>query len=350
MQHSGVCEGDAVESLAPFEPGGLARLPLLLLNRAAEFGLDRAELLRRAGLAEVELADPDARVPLRKLWELWRAAVIQTGDEDLSLRVIGSTPLRAYGLVGYLMTHSPTLDAAFDRLARYSRIVTDAIALDWERGTDTGRLSLTDRLSADPPRARSDARLAFVVVAARELVGRPVTPREVHLPYPRPPDVETLGRTLGGRMLFDQPQGALVFEGEDLDLAVVGADTTLGAYLDDLAERLLLAMPAAAAFRDSVRRAIWSALREGRAELSRVASNLAVSPRTLQRRLRDEGTSYAALLDEVRRDLAIGMLQGRDLAVYEVAFLLGYSEPSTFHRAFRRWTGTSPRAFRQAAG
>jgi len=341
---------EPVDRPTPFEPCGLARLPLLLLNRAGELGLDRDELLRRAGLAEVELADPDAKVPVRKLWALWRAAIAHTGDEELPLRVIGSTPLRAYGLVGYLMIHSPTLGAAFDRLARYSRIVTDAVAIEWAREPDTGRLTLTERLRGDSPRDRSDARLAFAVVAAREVLGQLVTPLEVHLPYAQPQNVGELRRVLGEHLLFDRPQGALIFAGRDLDLPVVGADATLGAYLDDLAERLLRTLPTADSFQDRVRQALWIALRDGRVDLASVAAHLGVVGRTLQRRLRDGGTSYAAVLDGVRRDLAIGMVRGRDLAVYEVAFLLGYSEPSTFHRAFRCWTGTSPLAYRNAAG
>lgn len=339
-----------MEGPTPFEPCGLVRLPLVLLGRATELGLDRTELLARAGIAEAELADPDARLPLRKLWELWRLAIARTGDEDLPLRLIASTPLRAYGLVGYLMTHSATLGAAFERLARYSRLVTDAVAVDWKRDPGEGRLVLTDRLTPDPPRSRSDARLAFAIVAARELVGRSVMPREVHLPYPSPPDVSTLERTLGPNLVFDRLPGALVLEDRDLDRTIAGADPTLVSYLDDLADRLLQAMPATAMFQDRVRRAIWSGLRRGRIDLPSIASELAVSARTAQRRLRDEGTSYAAVLDDVRRELAMGMLRGRDLAVYEVAFLLGYSEPSTFHRAFRRWTGKSPREYRRATG
>ncbi len=329
------------------EPCGLARLPLILLHRTDELGLDRADLMRRAGFHDDDLRDPDARVPLRKMWALWQLAVEATHDEELALRVFGTTPLRSYGLVGYIMGNSRTLGEAFARLARHSRIVTEAVQLHWERDAAVGRIALGD--VAGEPRRAADGRLAFLVTAARELTGRPVAPREVALPYPRPGDVTCLEATFGSNVLFDRAQAEIAFEGSDVDSAVIGADPTLGGYLDDLAERMLAAMPAAAEFQDRARRAIWSALREGRADLESVAARLAVSPRTLQRRLQAEGSSYAALLDTVRRELAIGLLRGRTLAVYEVAFLLGYSEPSTFHRAFRRWTGTSPRAFRKTA-
>ena len=82
------------------EPCGLARLPLILLRRTDELGLDRADLMRRAGFHDDDLLDPDARIPLRKFWALWRMAIDETHDEELALRVFTSTPLRQYGLVG----------------------------------------------------------------------------------------------------------------------------------------------------------------------------------------------------------------------------------------------------------
>jgi AraC-like DNA-binding protein len=346
VQHSRRVSG--TDSPPPFEPCGLARLPLILLHHAGGLGLDRAELMRRAGFHDDDLRDPDARVPIRKFWALWQMAVDETGDEGLALRVFSSTPLRQYGLVGYLMTNCGTLGQALDRLARYSRLVTEAVRLHWEHDGTSGRIAFAG--TSGEPRRASDSRLAFLVTAARELTARPLIPRDVQFPYPRPQDVTFIEATLGSNLSFDRPQAAILFEGHDVDLAVVGADPTLGRYLDNLADRLLEAMPAAAEFQDRAGRAIWAALREGRADLESVAARLAVSPRTLQRRLQAEGSSYAGLLDTVRRELAIGLLRERTLAVYEVAFLLGYSEPSTFHRAFRRWMGTSPRAYRESVG
>jgi AraC-like DNA-binding protein len=324
---------------------GLARLPLNLLDRASELRLDRDELARLSGFTETELADPDARIPLGKLWQLWQLAIERTGDDHLPLRIIQSTPLRKYGLVGYVMSHSATLRAAFERLARYSRIVTEAVRVDWACDATTGRITVVPGVRAGPPRA-ADSRLAFVVTAARELGGPGITPIEAHLPYPRPADTSVLDATFGAPLHFDRAFAALTFRRVDLDRPVAGADTTLGGYLDEHAARILGTLGEPTSLRERVRKAIWSALRDGRRDLEAVAESLGMSPRTLQRRLRESNTSFGAMLEEVRRELALGLLNGRDLAVYEIAFLLGYSEPSTFHRAFRRWTGQSPREYR----
>ncbi len=99
----------------------------------------------------------------------------------------------------------------------------------------------------------------------------------------------------------------------------------------------------------AVERALWAEVKEGRPSLQNVASTLAMSPRTLQRRLNDEGTSFSEILEAFRQQMATVLLEDDKLAVYEIAFLLGYSEPSTFHRAFRRWTDRSPREFRSSS-
>jgi AraC-like DNA-binding protein len=93
---------------------------------------------------------------------------------------------------------------------------------------------------------------------------------------------------------------------------------------------------------DRVRQILMQEVPGGNPSLEWVASRLALSPRTLQRRLRDEGTTHVALLDDLRRDLAIGYLKEKRVPIGEIAFLLGFSEPSAFHRAFRRWTGSTP--------
>src|SRR5262245_41398274 len=107
---------------------------------------------------------------------------------------------------------------------------------------------------------------------------------------------------------------------------------------------------ASATLRDQVRRLPWSELSAGVPGLDDVGRVLGMSPRTLQRRLREEGTTFSAVLTQLRHDLALPLLGDGRLAVVEVAFLLGYEDPSAFHRAFRRWSGLSPRAFRRACG
>src|SRR5262249_10540675 len=137
---------------------------------------------------------------------------------------------------------------------------------------------------------------------------------------------------------------------DDLARPVVSADATLTGYLDLLAAQLLAALGGEDTLRDQVRRLLWSALSAGVPSLEGVGRVLGMSPRTLQRRLRAEGTTFSAGPPQVRHGLAGPLLGDGRVAVAEGAFLLGYEDPSAFHRAFRRWSGRSPRVFRRGSG
>jgi len=133
----------------------------------------------------------------------------------------------------------------------------------------------------------------------------------------------------------------------DLEIPVITADERLAGYLDKVAEETVRTLSRAGSLPDQIVRTLWSALADGVPALDRLASSIGMSPRTLQRRLRQEGTSYAAIIEQLRRGMAATLLRDRDLAVYEVGYLLGYSDSGSFHRAFRRWTARSPLQFRR---
>jgi AraC-like DNA-binding protein len=184
----------------------------------------------------------------------------------------------------------------------------------------------------------------------REIAAAPIVPLTVQLPYRRPADVRAYEQFYGAPLAFGALTTAFLLRNDDLARPVVSADATLTGYLDRLAEHLLAALGDEDTLRARVRRVLWSALSAGVPALEDVGRVVGMSPRTLQRRLRAEGTTLTAVLTELRYDLARPLLQDGRLAVAEVAFLLGYEDPSAFHRAFRRWFQCSPRAFRQASG
>jgi AraC-like DNA-binding protein len=189
-----------------------------------------------------------------------------------------------------------------------------------------------------------------VLALCREIAAAPITPLTVQLPYRRPEDVRAYERFYRAPLEFGALATAFLLRNDDLARPVVASDATLSGYLDHLAAQLLAALGGADTLRDQVRRLLWSELSAGVPGLDAVGRVLGMSPRTLQRRLRAEGTTLSAMLTQVRHDLALPLLGDGQLAVAEVAFLLGYEDPSAFNRAFRRWSGRSPRAFRRAAG
>jgi AraC-like DNA-binding protein len=331
------------------EPSALARLALMQLERTTRWGVDRAELLRAAKIEEAQLRDPDARIPLSAIVRLWRAVVLRLPDPALGLRLGKDVRTRDFGLVGYTMAFSGTVGAALTRLTRYDRIVSESLVVH----LDTGAEGTWVRVDAEPAlqafRPAADARLATLLSVCREIAAAPIAPVTVHLPYRRPEDVRDYERFFRAPLEFGAPATALLLSQEDLARRVSSSDEVLTGYLDHLAEQILTSLGAEHTIRDRVRRLLWSSLSDGVPDLDDVARRLGMSARTLQRRLRDEGTTFAAVLTGFRQDMARPLLRDGRLAVSEVAFLLGYEDPSSFQRAFRRWSGRSPRAFRRTA-
>ena len=329
-------------------PSGLARLAVLPLEGMSELGLSYAELLRATRLDARQLQDPDTRIPLSAVARLWQAINAQATDPTIGLRLAGECHVRDLGLVGCVMAYSPTVAAALERLARYGRIVSDALVVDIARDAEATWV----RIDTQPPlralRPAVDGRLAVLLAILREIAAAPLAPLAVQLTYRRPDDVKAYERFFRAPLEFGALSTALLLDNKDLERPVALSDPTVTGYLQQLADDTLARVAADQSTADRVRRRLWSELSEGVPGLERVARELGVSARTLQRQLRAEGTSFAAVLMALRQELARPLLRDGRLAVSEVAFLLGYADPTAFQRAFRAWHGVSPRAFRHA--
>jgi AraC-like DNA-binding protein len=334
--------------VSTIELTGLARIPLLILERTADYGLDRNELAAAAGF-KGELQDPDARVSVTKIWNLWRIFIDRTSDPILGLHLGMGVGMRQFGLVGYAMLNSRTVLDALGRMTRYSRIMNEALEVSLSADARRVDIVVAPSTRLDALVHPVDARLGAVVTATRSLSGAEIAPIEVRFPYRRPHRVSEHRRFFRCEMRFDCTGSGVAFRRQDLDRPVASADETLVGYLDHYAEAVLESLAKHGSYAERVRKTLWSQLADGPPTLGQAASALGVSVRTLQRRLSLERTSFASVLDEFRRAMAVSLLRDRSLAVYEVAFLLGYGDPSTFYRAFRRWEGVPPHEFRKTA-
>lgn len=319
----------------------------LLVHQGELLGLPRARLLEAADVDEAQLSDPDGRVPISNYWDLWRFMAIEVPDPDLGLKLGQGFQVLEAGVVGYTMLHSATLRGALERLARYAKIFTQRA--DISLLPDGNQWRLTQHR---PPLYRSlrqvaDSRMAAILSVCRQITNRDVAPSLVHLPYPRPADVRAHRKFFQSDLSFDEPTWSMRFRASDMELDLEAADETLAGFLDEVAALRLKELPKDESFTEKVRRVAWTHLSEGQPVVARVAAELAVSGRTLQRRLREEGHSFAEVVETLRKEKAEALLQDKNLAIYEVGYLLGYSDATAFYRAFRRWYGKSPREYRQ---
>jgi AraC-like DNA-binding protein len=320
----------------------------VLLERAPKLGVSRETLLRDAKLDEQQLRDPSGRIPLAAVARLWRSVASNVHDPAVGVRLGSDIRVREFGIVGYAMAFSHTVASALNRVSRYSRILSSAHALIMEPAGEATwvRLEMQPELRAF--RLAVDYRLAAVLSACREIAASPISPLIVQLPYRRPADVKAYVKFFDAPLEFGSLGAALLLRNEDLARPNARADDKLTGYLDSLAEQTLVSVGDEGTLRERVRRALWTELPEGVPSLPRLARTLGMSDRTLQRQLREEGTTFLALLEGLRRELAPSLLRDGRLGVSEVAFVLGYEDPSAFGRAFHRWFGRSPRAYRGA--
>jgi AraC-like DNA-binding protein len=249
-------------------------------------------------------------------------------------------------MFSYLAITSRTLREALERVCRYFRLLTDVLRYELIVREDVVTLACLPTTNVIPPsRQVSD----FSVAVVHAYVRRAIPDwhlSETLLPYPTPSDTRAHLSFFGIEPRFGSSALALCFPRSFLERPLVRGDAKLAGLLEDVVSGSLAKLPSQPGFTARTHHALLLALKDGQASLGEVAKRLGTTPRTLQRRLADEGASFHGVLDECRRDLALPLLSGARLTVHEIAFAVGFSEPSAFQRAFRRWTGETPAHFR----
>jgi AraC-like DNA-binding protein len=330
-----------------YELTNLTRIPLLMLEYAERCGIDRGELLRLASIAPADLEDPDSRLPVSAVLKLWRVILEREEGTAAGVRIGSTCTTTRLGLVGYVMYYSRNLGEALHRFSRYVHIVSEAVQFELATSGERTSLLFGTHPSLLALRNPVEAQLAAVLTVAREITQSDLVPLAINLPFPSPDDAKEYRQFFRCPVHFRHPNAAIVFATSQMRLPIKASDPTLRGYLEELADTTLKSLGAPnEKFADTVRRTLWSELPGGRPNLQRSASRLGISTRTLQRRLRENGTSYSALLEKLRRELSGDLLADKRLGVSDVAFLLGYSEPSALQRAIRRWRPVPPQQYR----
>ncbi len=318
-------------------------------------GVDADGVCRRAGIDLAALPGGSGRIRSTLMAAFWREAIAASGDPDLGLHTASESNSGTLDIVGYVMLSSHTADEALRRGARLMRLLNDGLALELERD----RFATTVRVAVLAPHDEYLQREARQVVETtlfglvhqlRLLTGRSVVPLEVTMRHPSPSHgAAEHARLFGVAPRFSAPDDLVRIANPDLDLTLRSANPALLATFEAHAEAALKAIGATDTLSGRVSAAIIERLKGEAPAIGTVAKELAMSARNLQRGLAAEGTSYQVLLDAARRELAVRHLSSPDATVAKVAWLVGFSEPSAFHRAFRRWTGQSPRALAAAS-
>ena len=327
-------------------------MPILarIIAFAEERGADRAKMVGLLGVAPSELADYDVRVPHAIIDRAWRLGAELTGDVAFGLRMARHSPLGEFDLLDFRFANSPTLLDALRQLARYQRLIGDSTAvLRLEIGETEAAVVLEELgVTAYTQPHEMECLLALGLLRARAVTSTAIVPNRVSFRHAAPVDPSQHRALFRAPVTFNAMRHEIVFPVAVLRLATIGSNPRVAAIMDRYADRLMAEMPDLSPdLPVQVRQVIRELLRGTRPELVQVARRLGVSARTLQRALKTEGTEFQRLLEQVQFEMAKRLLAERRHTADEIAFVLGFSDRNSFHRAFRRWSDVTPMAFRR---
>lgn len=309
-------------------------------------GVDCRNLFPELGLDYAALNDPDARFPQDGMTRLWLRAVELSGNPAIGLNMAKVVRPASFHVVGYALMSSRTLKEGFARLVRYQRIIAEGADLSFRATPEGYALILAihgDRLP--PARQSAEASMAYSLAFCRWMTGRPINPLEIRFQGPPPVDMEPYRQVFQAPLRFNSEHYALLFDRADMETLLPTANESL-AQLHDRFAGEYLARFSGSRVTHQARQVLCRLLPQGEPKREVVASTLHLSQRTLQRRLQEEGTSFQQLLDDTRRELAGQYLAQPNLTLLEIAYLLGFADPSNFFRAFRRWFDATPGEYR----
>jgi AraC-like DNA-binding protein len=328
-------------------------LSIMLLHALVEgvepAGVARQALLAAAGIDPSRLDDIDGRLERDEYDRAHVAALDLTGDEALGLHLGERVTVRPFDVIADLASHAPTLRDAFQNFTRFHRIVTD--------GPDTavhetgGVATLRYQFPRGEPRCnrlRAEFAMVGFLRMMRHFVRREDTARAIYFEHSAPGYRAEYARIFGGVERFNHDFTGIEFPAELLDRTHLPQNGELYTVLESLAERKLSRVTREGGHAERLRDYLVGSALAQRPQMDAVARSLGISVRSLRRRLDEEGVSYTSLLNDARATLAKRMLDDPNRSIYETAYAMGFSDPSAFHRAFKRWTGMTPTQYRES--
>jgi len=327
----------------------------MVVAAAAARGVSPPRLLAAVGLDPQSLVATDGRIPVEPALRTWRVAAELCGDPYFGLTLLDHLHSEYMSLFGLALYGSATFGDALRRLARFFPVVNQQAALELLEDGARMRVCFVVPSAAEVEHLRhpTEYLLAVLLAIGRRITGAALVPAKVAFRHAAPAASGAPGglapyeRVFGIAPCFDQPGYELVLDRAALDTPTLAPSSALTQLAERQVRRLHDELPPIETFSGRVRRVILEELQLGEPTLGRLAERLRMSERTLQRRLGSAGTSVQALVDEVRRELSLRQLAESNRSIAEISYHLGFAEVRAFHRAFKRWTGSTPGMYRK---
>ena len=300
-----------------------------------------------------ELEDAGYKLTLEQNCSIMEAALAISGDAFLGLHIGEKTTPVVLGITGHLMQSSKDILTALQNLQQFTSTFTQLYNFSLEVKNDEAYyycepLQLWNDISPETARHSVDIAFAGILHSFRLLTGKSFQPKKILYRYARILLTDEHERILRCRSLFNQHCNCIVFSLADMQSPVIGYNSELNIVFKNLLETELKKQHEGTSFTAQVREVILKHYQFTFPQLEEIAGYMLITPRTLQRKLQEENTSFRTLSDSIKEELACSLLNNNVLSITEIAYKLGYAEPSTFQRAFRQWTGKTPNAFRSS--
>lgn len=314
-------------------------------------GMRRLALLQSVGVDPGAPVDPKLMISDVEYYSLCeKVAREDEHGPSITIRVGSTMRCDDYGAFGLAWKSAVDLRGSYERAERYGRVLTSVST--YEVISEGGKAYMMLRRDGERRlglRLSNEQTIVAITQISREVCQKEFYPEEVHFKHKSPGDISKHEEYFGCPVIFDSDRDALKVSEEMLRAPNRLGDPSISEFFDLHLDKELSALVDDSGLAQRVRIQISQALSEGVPTISDVAGRVGLSGRTLQRRLAEQGYAYQDLVDAARRELAERLLRGTDYALAEIAFLTGFSEQSAFTRAFKRWSGQTPRSYRLAA-
>jgi AraC-like DNA-binding protein len=320
-----------------------------LLEAIAARGRDPDQILRKFGIDRSAFSDPEGFIPSSIFGGVLEEAAQATADDCFGLHLGENYNPRNIGALAYVVLNSPTIRAGIENFERYLHVYNEAAKWFFTSEGNRGYICyLLIDLGIKSLRQSNEHEMTIAFNTLRMMIGSQWAPKEVQFAHEAPEHTSEHLRIFHAPVSFGCKTNAIVTDLHFLEREVPAADQRLYQILKRYLDHVLGEMPREDCLLASVRRAIAETMRNGDLKLARVAKQMAMSDRTLQRQLKERGVDFKQLAEDTRRRFAVNYLKERKNTLTEIAFLLGYSELSAFNRAFKRWTGSTPLDYRRS--
>ncbi len=316
----------------------------ILYKLMESYGLNSEDIYRQQGIKREDFNDPEKRISYSVMHNLWQQAEHLIADPCFGLKAVKIWRPSDLNALGYAWLASSSLRTALKRLSRYLRIATDFYTLDLTLEDDSVVLNFDfkDKTSLLTPQV--DASMAIVLEMCRINYITPIDPVAVSLVHSASPCQSEYYAYYRCPIQFDQAVNTITLPIDSIDKTLPSNNPHLAQLHEQIIVKYLSILDKADII-DQIKKIIAELLPSGELSDQKVAQMLNTSSRSLQRRLQDNGTTFKLILREVRKELACEYLQNKEYSLAEIAFQLGFSEQSSFTRAFKLWTGQTPGKF-----